>query len=78
MPYCSYFQAEVVKAQTWFFVATLRSFEHYAFDRTYDKEQGVFEFFVPAGYENTFIELMQYYQNNGIIRDFQKLENRFK
>lgn len=76
MNYCSYFQAAVVKQQTWFFVATLRSFEHYAFDRTLDKEQGIFEFFVPQGYEAKFVELMECYQNQGIVSDFKKLENR--
>jgi hypothetical protein len=78
MNYCSYFQAEVKKAETWFFVATLRSFEHYAFDRTLDKERGLFEFFVPQGYEKKFVQLMSYYQDKGIISGFNKLENRLK
>lgn len=78
MLYCSYFQANVKKEETWFFVATLRSYEHYAFDRTLDKVTGLFEFFVPQGYEQKFVELMQWYQDKGVIRDFKKLENRFQ
>lgn len=78
MPYCSYFQAQVKKIDTWFFVATLRSHEHYAFDRTYNKEHGVFEFFVPSGYEKEFVGLMGWYESQGIISDFKKLPNRLK
>ena len=73
---CLYFQADVVRADTWFFVAVLRSFEHLAFDRTLDKRRGRFEFFVPAGLEQYFLELMDYMQEQGIISDLQKLPNR--
>jgi len=45
--YCSYYQAEVAKPTTWFLVSTLRANEHLCFDRTLDKEHGIFEFFVP-------------------------------
>lgn len=76
MKYCSYFQALVSKKDTWFFVATLRSFEHLAFDRTYDKETGCFEFFVPVDGEEQFVKLMNYYEQTGIVHSFQKLPNR--
>jgi hypothetical protein len=74
--YSSYFQARVKKSQTYFFVATLRSFEHVCFDRTLDKEQGIFEFFVPPAQENFFCKMMQWYQDQGIIDNFEKKENR--
>ncbi len=76
--YSSYFQAHVKKSQTYFFVATLRSFEHLCFDRTCDKEQGIFEFFVTPTQDAIFIELMEWYQKQGIIERFEKLENRYK
>jgi len=76
MLYCLYFQAKVVKVDTWFFVATLRSYEHYAFDRTLDKATGTFEFFVPEVYESLFVDLMHWYESQGIISDFKKLPNR--
>ena len=46
--YSLYFQAQVNKKETWFLAATLRSFEHLAFDRTVDKQAGIFEFFCNA------------------------------
>jgi hypothetical protein len=76
MKYCSYFQALVSKKDTWFFVATLRSYEHLAFDRTWDKETGCFEFFVPVEGEEQFVRLMRYYEQSGIIQNLQKLPNR--
>ena len=76
MQYCSYFQALVVKKDTWFFVATLRSYEHVAFDRTLDKETGCFEFFVPVDGEAQFIKLMHYYETVGIVQNLVKLPNR--
>lgn len=76
MSYCSYFQAVITKKDTWFFVATLRSHEHLAFDRTYDKELGIFEFFVPEGNEAYFVKLMKYYESVGVLQDLKKLPNR--
>ena len=76
MVYCSYFQATVSKKETWFFVATLRSNEHLMFDRTFDVEQGIFEFFVPCDNVARFINIMRYYEQQGIIRDFKELPNR--
>jgi hypothetical protein len=76
--YSSYFQAHVKKSQTYFFVATLRSFEHLCFDRTFDKEQGIFEFFVTPRYEDFFISLMEWYKSKGVIDSFEKQENRLK
>ena len=76
MTYCSYFQALVSKKDTWFFVATIRSYEHMAFDRTLDKETGTFELFVPPYYEAQFLQVMDYYLQRGIIRELKKLPNR--
>jgi hypothetical protein len=47
-----------------------------AFDRTFDKESGCFEFFVPVDGEAQFVKLMKYYEQMGIIQNFQKLPNR--
>jgi hypothetical protein len=78
MQYCLYFQADVVKKQTWFFVAVLRSFEHLCFDRTLDKKTGTFEFFVPPQLEPYFLEIMRYMEDAGIVSNFKKLENRLR
>ncbi|PKN03514.1 hypothetical protein CVU75_01860 [Candidatus Dependentiae bacterium HGW-Dependentiae-1] len=73
---CEYYQARVQKEDVWFLVAVLRSFEHMAFDRTIDKEQSIFEFFVPPVLEETFLAIMQYFIKHSIVHDLQKLPNR--
>jgi hypothetical protein len=74
--FCSYYQAHVVKEKCWFMAATLRSFEHIAFDRTLDPKKSIFEFFVPQGLEGSFLEIMAYYQQIGLITNLSKLPNR--
>lgn len=77
MKLCSYYQARVQRSQTLFFVATLRANEHVAFDRTLNKEHGIFEFFVPEEQEQRFLAIMSYYQTQAIIDNLIKLPNRF-
>lgn len=76
MQYSIYYQAHVKEKDTWFLVATLRSFEHLVFDRTLSKETRTFEFFVPPAQEETFSSLMQYYTREGIVTNLVKLPNR--
>ena len=74
--YSSYYQANVKKELCWFITATLRSYEHLAFDRTLDPETSLFEFFVSPFSENFFLEIMSYYQEEGLITNLVKLPNR--
>lgn len=74
--YCSYYQARVNKKDTWFLVATLRSFEHLVFDRTLDKEKCIIEFFVPQELEHYFVELLDYFKKELIVFEYAKMENR--
>lgn len=74
--FCLYYQAHIKRSDTWFLTATLRSFEHLTFDRSLEKQQELFEFFVPAQLESYFLELMDYYQHEGIVTEFHKLPNR--
>lgn len=76
MEYCIYYQAYVQEKNCWFLVATLRSFEHLAFDRTFDKSRSIFEFFVPSNNEPYFLEIMNYFVKNGIVSNLEKLPNR--
>lgn len=76
MSYCLYFQALVSKKDTWFFVATIRSYDHMMFDRTLNTDQGLFEFFVPQDYEQQFVKVMEYYVRSGIVQNLEKLSNR--
>ena len=74
---CSaYYQAHVQRELCWFVTATLRSYEHLAFDRTLDADASLFEFFVPFSTEKYFLELMRYYQNEGLVSNLVKLDNR--
>src|SRR5579862_1514331 len=74
--FCSYYQALVRKEEHWVLTASLRSFEHLVFDRTLNKELGMFEFFVPQELEATFLEVMDYFQQRGLVTELQKLPNR--
>jgi len=76
--FCVYYQAHVVKEQCWFMAATLRSFEHLAFDRTIDVASSTFEFFVPQGLEGHFLGIMAHYTSIGIVLNLTKLPNRLE
>lgn len=76
--YCSYYQAHVPPAGCWFVIATLKSFEHISFDRTLDVQKSIVEFFVPHDTESYFVEVMTYFQKEGLIKDLSKLPNRLQ
>lgn len=78
MSYCSYYQALVSRKDTWFIVAIMRSFEHCAFDRTLQAQDGLIEFFVPQENESYFIEIMNYLKKEHIVFEFKKLPNRLQ
>lgn len=73
---CAYYQATVLKEKHWLLTSLIRSFEHLAFDRTCDTEQGIFEFFVPQDLEHHFLEIMEAFRQQGLIWDLKKLPNR--
>jgi len=54
MQYSLYFQAHVKKELCWIVSSTLRFTEYVAFDRTLDKEQSIFEFFVAPDLQDVF------------------------
>lgn len=74
--YCLYYQAIVKRSECWFFVATLKSFEHLCFDRTLDKERSLFEFYVPVDQKNNFLNLIDYMIKANIVTDLVELPNR--
>lgn len=76
--YCSYYQAHVRRELCWFVTAALRSYEHIAFDRTLDTESSLFEFFVVPSTEDCFLEVMTYFQTEGLISDLKKISNRLQ
>lgn len=78
MQYCYYYQAKIRRHDCWFFVATLRSFEHMAFDRTLDTHENIFEFLVPAATHEYFLEFMAYFQSIEMVSEFTRLPNRYE
>lgn len=76
MNYCLYYQAQIISKDVWFVVATLRSFEHLVFDRTLDKANSIFEFFVPEKNEKIFVDFLEHFKKIGLITYYSKLENR--
>lgn len=74
---CNYYQARVKQRDCWFLVAAIREFEHLAFDRTLDKKESIFEFFVPIAMEERFHHLMNYFIKEEIVSDLQSKPNPF-
>lgn len=73
---CLYYQASVFVKTTNLFVAAFRFYEHIAFDRTLDAQQGIFEFFVPADQEDDFVKAMARLESLNLVHSLVKLENR--
>lgn len=71
-----YYTAQVKREQCWVLSAALKGTENVAFDRTLDKNQSIFEFFVPADTEPIFLKLMDYMIKQGVVISLQKTINR--
>ena len=78
MSYCLYFQAHVERERVWILASILRSCEHLAFDRNFDMQESIFEFFVPEGSLDEFQSLMNYFEKEKVIFDLECLTNRLK
>ena len=76
MKYCLYYRAKIKKELCWLVTSTLRYSEHLAFDRCYDKEQSIFEFFVAPDLEKVFLSIMAKFEKHGIMSEIQSLPNR--
>jgi hypothetical protein len=76
MKYCLYYQATLQKELCWLVTSTLRYSEYLAFDRCYDKEQSVFEFFVMPDADHVFLDIMQTFESQGIVSNIKALPNR--
>jgi hypothetical protein len=76
MKYCLYYRAKVEKSLCWLVTSTLRYSEHLAFDRCYDKEQSIFEFFVAPDLKDVFLSIMEKFEKHGIVSQVENLPNR--
>ena len=76
MKYSSYYQVHVQKEFSWIVTSYMRFHEHVAFDRTLDKQEAIFEFFVAPDLEDVFLEAANKLLKKKIFLDVQKLPNR--
>jgi len=76
MKYCLYYRARIEKSLCWIVTSTLRYSEHVAFDRCYDKENSIFEFFVAPDLQDVFLLIMENFAKHNIAFDLQELPNR--
>jgi hypothetical protein len=74
--YCTYYQARVEKNKTWFMVGSFRNDDHIAFERAFEGQTDLFEFFVPVDQEKYFLHLIQCLQKRGVVLEFEKKPNR--
>ena len=72
-----YFQAHVKRELCWIVSSTFKYIDYVAFDRTVDKEQSLFEFFVSPDCLQEFLDIMHYFETHHIISDMRQLPNRF-
>ncbi len=76
--YCLYYVAQLDKSKCWLVSSLLRGTEYVAFDRSYDPENSIFEFFVPEAMESVFLEVMDYLEKEKVVSALTKKENRLK
>jgi hypothetical protein len=76
MKYCLYYRAKIKKELCWLVTSTLRYSEHLAFDRCYDKENSIFEFFVAPDLNSVFLSIMAKFEKHGIASECQQIPNR--
>lgn len=76
MKYCVYYQAKIEKEFCWVVTSTLRYSEHLVFDRCYNKEHSIFEFFVTPDLQDVFISIMKKFEQHKIVSDLKLLPNR--
>lgn len=74
--FCCYYRAQIIKHECVYFISIFRSFDHMAFDRTFDAANSIFEFFVPQEMEQKFLEIMEYFIQAGVVTNLRKMENR--
>ena len=74
--YCLYYVAKTDRARGWLLSSTVRGTEHVCFDRCIDKQNAIFEFFVPEKMEQHFLQLMEYLKKEKVVFSLEQKENR--
>ncbi|MFS8506726.1 MAG: hypothetical protein LVQ75_01165 [Candidatus Babeliales bacterium] len=73
---CHYI-GKIQRERAWLLSSVMRGTEHIAFDRCFDKQQGLYEFFVPQDTESIFLETMGYLAKEGVLLSLEKSCQRF-
>ncbi len=73
----AYYQAHIKRDKVWFVVGVLRNEDHIVFERTIDKKESLFEFFVPDLHHDLFVKIMRSFEQKGYVSNFRSLPNRF-
>lgn len=76
MKYSIYYQARVQKELCWMVTATIRYLDHVSFDRTIDKENSIFEFYVAPDFEQEFLQVAERLLDKKIFLSLEKMPNR--
>lgn len=71
-----YYVGKVERSKAWMLSSVMRGTEHVAFDRTINKVDSTFEFFVPKDTEIIFLQAMEYLKKEGVLLSLEKQENR--
>jgi len=74
--YSLYYVGKFERKRCWLLSSVMRGTEHVAFDRSIDKKNGIFEFFVPKDTELIFLQVMDYLKQEGVLYSLEKKENR--
>lgn len=74
--YCLYYKAETDRSRGWLLSSIVRGTEHMCFDRCLDKQNAIFEFFVPEKMEKTFLQVMGYLKKEKVVFSLEKKDNR--
>ena len=72
----AYYQATVIGPDATLLVAVLKTFDSLCFDRTLDREAGLFEFFVTPLETDRFLSVMHAFEQRGVVQDLRELPNR--
>ena len=75
--YCSYYHVRFIKKTIWFVVGVLRAEDNIVFERAFDGESDLFEFFVPPGREFEFLRLIDVLRHRGHVVSLEQKPNRF-
>lgn len=76
MKYSLYYQAHIQKELSWLLTSAIRFSEHVAFDRTVDKQESIFEFYVAPDLEDVFLDIMKKLAVKNVVLRLEKMPNR--